>query len=135
MHQNVLDQIQSRWNQAAATWDVKALAQIYTPDALFFGLLPKLYIGRSEIEEYFESYQVILESVTLNLVDQNTRSLGPHAFSAQGYGRIVNRYRDGSIVPNTVRSSFVVVEKNGDWEISLHHFSNLITDNVSATTD
>ena len=128
MHRTILDQIQNRWNQAASTWDVKALAQIYTPDALFFGLLPKLYIGRVQIEEYFGSYQIVLESVTLDLVDQNTRPLGSGAFSAQGFGRILNRYRDGSVVPNTVRSSFVVVQTADRWEISLHHFSDLIPD-------
>lgn len=126
MHQNVLSHIQERWNLAAATWNIKELAQIYTSDAVFFGLLPKLYVGRAEIEEYFASYKLILERVTLELVDQRMRPLGPHAFSAQGYGRIVNHYRDGSTIPNTVRSSFVFVEMHDGWEISLHHFSNLI---------
>ena len=73
MHDEILDQIQKRWNDAAATWDIKALAQIYTPDAVFFGLLPRLYVGRSEVEEYFGSYRDVLEGVSLNLVRQNIR--------------------------------------------------------------
>lgn len=43
MHKAALDQIQNRWNAASDTWNIKALAQIYTHDALFFGLLPKLF--------------------------------------------------------------------------------------------
>lgn len=126
MHKAVLDQIQQRWNEASATWDKKLLSQIYTQDALFFGLLPKLYVGRAEIEDYFGSYQMILERVTLNLIDQNTRSLGSGAFAAQGFGDIVNYYRDGSVIKNRIRSSFIVVKNDGEWQVSLHHFSELI---------
>lgn len=125
MHNTVLDQIQKRWNDAAAAWDIKALARIYSKDALFFGLLPRLYIGRPEVEEYFGSYLDKLQGVTLTLVNQNIRSLDDGVFAAQGFGDIVNRYFDGSIVRNMVRSSFVIVENAGEWEIALHHFSEL----------
>ncbi|WP_292678880.1 nuclear transport factor 2 family protein [Mesorhizobium sp.] len=128
MHKAALDQIQQRWNEASAPWDKRLLSQIYTQDALFFGLLPRLYVGRSEIEEYFGSYQLILEKVNLTLVDQNTRSLSRGLFAAQGFGDIVNYYRDGSVVKNRVRTSFVVSRINGDWQIYLHHFSELIRD-------
>lgn len=128
MHKAALDQIQQRWNEASAPWDKRLLSQIYTQDALFFGLLPRLYVGRSEIEEYFGSYQLILEKVNLTLVDQNTRSLSRGLFAAQGFGEIVNYYRDGSVVKNRVRTSLIVVRTNGDWQIYLHHFSELIRD-------
>tara|TARA_R110000850_G_scaffold154896_2_gene278774 strand:+ start:699 stop:1133 length:435 start_codon:yes stop_codon:yes gene_type:complete len=124
-HQAVLDEIQARWNCAAATWDAKGLASIYSEDALFFGLLPRLYVGRPQIEEYFGSYQGTLECVSLTLVDQNTRTLAPGVFSAQGFGDIVNRHYDGGIVPRRVRSSFVIADRGGRWQILLHHFSRM----------
>lgn len=126
MHDLILNEIKQRWNEAAATWDSKALARIYTRDAVFFGLLPRLYVGRTEVEEYFDHYQGLLRSVTLSLVDQNIRSLSKGTFIAQGFGDIVNRHLDGTIVHNRVRSSFVVVETEGEWLIALHHFSSLI---------
>jgi ketosteroid isomerase-like protein len=122
-HRAVLDEIQSRWNGAASTWDTKGLASIYSEDALFFGLLPRLYVGRAQIEEYFGTYEGTLESVSLTLVEQNTRALAPGVFSAQGFGDIVNRHYDGKIVPRRVRSSFVIAERGGQSEILLHHFS------------
>ncbi|MET3616355.1 hypothetical protein ABID16_004704 [Rhizobium aquaticum] len=127
MHKAALDRIQQRWNEASETWNIKSLSQIYTHDALFFGLLPKLYIGRSEIEDYFATYQITLKRVTLALVDQNLRPLSGDAFAAQGFGDIVNYYRDGSVIKNRVRSSFVIVNSAGEWQISLHHFSELST--------
>ena len=125
MHGAVLAEIQKRWNVAASTWDIKALSQIYSRDALFFGLLPNLYIGRAEIEKYFGSYLEVLNSVTLTLLEQNTRALGPSVFAAQGFGEIFNRRHDGSITTGKVRSSFVIVNVDGVWEISLHHFSEV----------
>ncbi|WP_370879997.1 MULTISPECIES: YybH family protein [Shinella] len=125
MHDIILDEIQQRWNAAAATWDSKALARIYTGDAVFFGLLPRLYVGRSEVEEYFDSYRNTLRGVTLSLVDQNIRAFGVGALIAQGFGNIINRHLDGTIVHNRVRSSFVVVNTKGEWQIALHHFSTL----------
>ncbi len=126
MHDIILNKIQQRWNDAAATWDSKALARIYTDDAVFFGLLPRLYVGRSEVEEYFRSYEGVLQGVTLSLVDQNVRFLGEGLFIAQGFGNIVNHHLDGTIVHNRVRTSFVVVETEGGWLIALHHFSSLM---------
>src|SRR5690606_2436805 len=110
-------------NAAASTWDIKALSDIYCEDALFFGLLPALYKGRSEIEMYFGSYQDNLDSVSLNLVEQHIRSLAPGIFLAQGFGDILNRHRNGASTERKVRSSFVIKYVEGIWKISLHHFS------------
>ncbi|MET3616176.1 uncharacterized protein (TIGR02246 family) [Rhizobium aquaticum] len=126
MHEAALNRIEQRWNEASDKWDIKALARIYSSDALFFGLLPRLYIGRSEIEEYFGSYQITLKRVRLTLVDQKTRPLSETAFAAQGFGDIINYYHDGSVVKNRVRTSFVIENGAGDWQISLHHFSDLV---------
>ncbi|MBX4935876.1 hypothetical protein J2J98_29790 (plasmid) [Rhizobium bangladeshense] len=55
------------------------------------------------------------------------RSLGKGVFMAQGFGNIVNRHLDGTILRNRVRSSFVVVETEDEWLIALHHFSSLMS--------
>lgn len=125
MHDIILNQIEQRWNDAAATWDSRALSRIYTDDAVFFGLLPRLYVGRLNVEAYFRSYEGVLQGVTLSLIDQQIRSLEEGLFIAQGFGNIVNRHMDGTIVHNRVRTSFVVTETESAWLIALHHFSNV----------
>lgn len=121
----VLAEIQNRWNAAASTWDVEALSRIYGQDALFFGLLPRLYVGRGEIEEYFGSYRDVLEGVSLTLIEQNARMLGPGIVIAQGFAEILNRRRNGTVAESRIRSSFVIVKVDNVWQISLHHFSEV----------
>ena len=121
----VKDEIEAKWNAAASTWDVQALARLYTRDAVFFGLLPKLYIGRSEVERYFSTYRAALRGVTLSLVEQEIRVLAPEAFAAQGFGDLLNYRSIGDVQPNRVRTSLVVVRADGQWRISLHHFSQI----------
>ena len=54
------------------------------------------------------------------------RPMGPNAFAAQGFGSILNYNFNGTVSKNTVRSTFVIVEKAGDGQIALHHFSELM---------
>jgi uncharacterized protein (TIGR02246 family) len=121
----IKDAVEARWNAAASLWEVNALAGLYTRDALFFGLLPDLYVGRSEIERYFDSYRNIVTGVSLNLVEQHTRQLTPDAFVAQGFGQILNYRSNSAIELNRVRTSLVIVRVEGEWLISLHHFSHV----------
>ena len=102
-----------------------ALARLYTRDAVFFGLLPQAYVGRSEIERYCRSYQGVLKSVALNFVEQEVRLLALNVFAAQGFGDIVNFPQDGDISPNRVRTSLVIVKADGLWRIALRHFSQI----------
>lgn len=119
------DEIEASWNAAASEWDAKALTRLYTENALFFGLLPKLYVGRPEIETYFLNYKHTLRRVTLDLVDQELRPLSGDAFAAQGFGNLLNYSLDGELLPNRVRTSLVIVKVASEWQISLHHFSHI----------
>ena len=122
------DEIEAGWNAAAATWDPEALTGLYTKDAIFFGLLPKFYVGRSEIHEYFSSYVDVLKGVSLELVEQEVRPLSPEAFVAQGFGHLKNYRKDGNLLENRVRTTLVVRRVGERWMISLHHFSNVPDD-------
>ena len=117
--------VEARWNAAAAAWDVKALALTYTREALLFGLLPDLYVGRLEIERYFNAYKDTITGVSLDLVEQEIRQLAPEVFAAQGFGHIINYRSDSLVKPNRVRTSLVIVRADGEWLISLHHFSQV----------
>ena len=121
----IKNRIEARWNAAASVWDVKALARVYTREALFFGLLPELYVGRLEIERYFSAYKDIIRGVSLDLVEQETRQLAPSVFVAQGFGHIVNYHSDFIVKANRVRTSLVVERVEGQWLICLHHFSHV----------
>jgi uncharacterized protein (TIGR02246 family) len=131
VHGPALAEIQDRWNAAASTWDIKALSQLYSEDALFFGLRPKFYVGRDAIEEYFSSYRDVLKSVRLKFFEERTRSIGKGIFAAQGFGDILNQRQDGTTIANTVRFSFVIVETEGSWQILLHHFSDVLGESRS----
>lgn len=124
-HGAVLADIQKRWNAAASTWDIKALVEIYSADAMFFGLLPQLFVGRSEIEDYFRSYQDVLDSVTLTLVEEHTRTLSQDVFAAQGFADVLNKRQDSTVALSKIRFSFVLTNASDTWQISLHHFSKV----------
>lgn len=85
----------------------------------------KPYVGRAEVERYFNAYKDVLAGVSLNLVEQEIRALSPTAFLAQGFGNIRNYRKSGETVPNRVRTSLGIVKTDGEWKIMLHHFSQV----------
>ncbi|WP_421697354.1 YybH family protein [Ancylobacter sp.] len=122
---SVTKEVESRWNAAASPWDAVALAGLYNDDALFFGLLPEFFVGRSAIEAYFSYYVGLYSGVTLSLVDQEVREISPTIIAAQGFGDIRNTRCDGLVVASRVRTSLVMTRSAQGWGISLHHFSHI----------
>ena len=123
MSLTVVKEIEARWNAAASPWDPQALSRLYTEDAVFFGLLPTFYVGPAEIQRYFGASSDIQRSVSLSFVDQQVRAIGQSAVATQGFGEITSYRTSGDVVPNRLRTSLVIVEKDGEWKIMLHHFS------------
>jgi uncharacterized protein (TIGR02246 family) len=122
---SIMDDVEARWNAAASPWDASALADIYDDDALFFGLLPELFVGRRAIEAYFSHYVGLYSGVSLNLVDQDIREISPSIVAAQGFGEIQNTHANGQVVAVRVRTSLVMSRSAKGWGICLHHFSHI----------
>jgi uncharacterized protein (TIGR02246 family) len=111
------------WNQAARTFDVDAMARVYTEDAVFFGGRPGLSLGRQGVRAYFASYRDVIRSTSLELEDRQLFQLAPDALLAQGYGRFRLELSDGRRTESLLRSTLVVVQRDGRWQLLQHHFS------------
>ncbi|RZL87687.1 MAG: SgcJ/EcaC family oxidoreductase [Variovorax sp.] len=119
----VLGDIQRRWTAAASPWNANALAAVYAEDALFFGGRPGHSVGRGAILEYFASYEGVIESGTLELVDQQVVELAPRCLLAQGYGEFAFVLAGARETRSLLRTTLVLRLQQGRWEILQHHFS------------
>lgn len=118
-----LESIESRWGSAAATWDPDKFAALYTDDALFFGGLPSLYVGSTEIHKYFSYYVGTVKAASIKFVDQQVRKLGPDAFLFQGFGNFHVTLTSGAEFDSVQRTTLLIVRQAGEWKIAQHHFS------------
>lgn len=121
--QRALAAVQDAWNAAALRWDLDAFAAVYTGDALFFGGRPGQSVGRDAVRKYFASYVGVIDSATLALVDQHVVRLVPGTFLAQGFGQLQLRLSNGKLSQTVLRTTLIVVQREGRWEIQQHHFS------------
>ena len=122
--EGVLGDVQQRWNQAARTWDVASLTAMYTDDALMYGGRPGLSIGQAGMRGYFDSYTDMLASTRLELVDQYVIELAPDIYLAQGYGVFEFKLASGKVSGITMRTTLILVKRQGVWKILQHHFSS-----------
>ena len=74
--------VQAAWNAAARDWNADALTGVYTTDALFFGGRPGHATGHEAIRAYFASYDGVIQSATLELVEQQFIRFGDDCFRA-----------------------------------------------------
>ncbi|NIE67190.1 SgcJ/EcaC family oxidoreductase [Burkholderia sp. Ax-1719] len=120
----ILAEIQAAWNAAASTWNPDAFAALYTEDALFFGGRPDHCVGGAAIHAYFASYQDVLESATLDLVDQHFLWLADDCFLAQGFGDFAFVLEGGKRTSRArMRTTLVIAQHASVWKIRQHHFS------------
>lgn len=115
--------IEREWNAAALRWDPDRLTAIYTDDAVFFGGRPGISLGQTGIRVYFASYVGLLKSTRLELVDQHLRELAPDTFLAQGYGKFQFLLESGKESSTVMRTTLLIVKREGQWRILEHHFS------------
>ena len=108
----------ARWSAAFAEMSPKALAALYTRDALFYGSTPALCRGPAAIEGYFS----VLPKMNLPAVafsDVVSVTLAPEVvalaalatFSAEGFG------------PVSMRLTWTLMREDGEWKIASHHVS------------
>ena len=121
--QATLAQVLSKWNEAAADWDVERLAGMYTPDALMFGGLSGHSVGRGGMRDYFGAYADRLAGANLTLTDQYIVALGLEAYIAQGFGTFRFELIGGRRTSTTMRTSLLLERRANQWRIRQHHFS------------
>lgn len=121
--QAALDAVAARWNAAAAPWDAEALAAVYTADALFFGGRPGHCVGMEAIHAYFNSYEGVIRSGRMALVDQQLKCLAPACVLSQGYVDFAFELCDGQHTQSRLRTTLVLVSEDAQWRICQHHFS------------
>src|SRR5689334_22613108 len=81
---NVIKDVERRWNSAASPWDVDAFAASYTDDAR--GRADHS-VGNEGVHAYFASYVGVLTSAAVTLTHQHIRQIGPEIILTQGYGQ------------------------------------------------
>lgn len=118
-----LASVQASWNAAARRWDAGALTAVYTDDALFFGGRPGHAVGANAIHDYFASYEGVIESATLDLVEQYFVQFTDHCFLAQGFGEFSFALGGGRQSRSRLRTTLVIEQQRGQWKIRQHHFS------------
>jgi uncharacterized protein (TIGR02246 family) len=115
--------VQAAWNAGAWPWNPDALTAVYTADALFFGGRPHHSVGSDAIREYLASYAGVIESATLELVEQHFVRVGPDCFLAQGYGEFSFVLSGNRTSRSRLRTTLVIVLQPNGWRIRQHHFS------------
>lgn len=118
----LLEALAARWSRAASTWDVAALTGLYTDDALLFGGRPGLAAGRAAVGDYFGSYQGVIRSATLELVEQHILAIDEAGFFAQGFAEFGFALASGTRTRARLRTSLLVIREAGG-RIRAHHFS------------
>jgi uncharacterized protein (TIGR02246 family) len=120
-----LQEVLAGWNRASSSWDADGLAAMYWEDAMLFGGRPYLSVGVDGIRDYFVSYAAQLVSVGLVLRDQVLVAPAPDLLLAQGFAEFSFRLADGRDTGATMRTSLVLMRRDGRWKIQQHHFSDL----------
>jgi hypothetical protein len=117
--------IESQWNAAAANWDVDALSDIYVEDAVLFGGLPELSVGKIAIRDYFSTYIGTLKSVKMAMVDQRLLEVETQTCVAQGFVDFNFYLCDGKTISTKMRTTWVITVREGEPKLLAHHFSNI----------
>ena len=119
----IVQAMEAAWNKAALNWDIAALTELYTDNALFYGARPGLSIGHDGVLAYFKTNVGALKSATLHLIDQHVIVLGADAFVTQGYGRFEFLSENNNRGEATLRTTWTLVRIDRLWKIAVHHFS------------
>ncbi|WP_250455144.1 nuclear transport factor 2 family protein [Caballeronia sp. ATUFL_M2_KS44] len=124
LEQDILSDVQTRWNVAARRWDAHALTSIYEQDALFFGGRQGQSVGAHEILAYFESYRGVIESACLTFAEQRFIRLTGDCFLAQGFGEFDFVLCGNKATRSRLRTTLVITRRGDTWRIRQHHFSS-----------
>lgn len=120
----VIAAVRNAWNAGAHDWNSDRLADVYSPDALFFGGRPGHAVGRVAIRNYFASYCRIIRSSSVRFEELELRRLAPQTLLAQGFAAFDFVLSNGHQTHSRLRASWLLVEREGGWCILQHHISS-----------
>jgi uncharacterized protein (TIGR02246 family) len=106
----------AEWIAAFNAHDLDRHMQLYTEDAMLFGAVDELKLGRANVRSYFggRGPSVRVKSYPMPEV----REITPDIVVTGGHVD----FADGD-TPSPYRMTWVLVKKDGNWRIAQHHGS------------
>lgn len=118
---SVVERMEALWSGASLRDDVDSILALYTEDALFFGSLPRLFVGHQGIREYFGSVP-LSAARGISFFDRQVRILNEAAIASAAYVDF-----DLALASGAARwrygVSWTLIRRRGDWKIASHHAS------------
>ena len=120
MTDDTVSAIMEKWAFRFSAFDVKAIASLYSKNALFFGSNPTLYRGNDGVAAYFDGLPP-WSSRTAQFTDVTAVQAGSEVISVAATATFLASELDS---PLTVKLTWVIVREDGDWKIVNHHVSS-----------
>ncbi|MCM0673295.1 SgcJ/EcaC family oxidoreductase [Micromonospora phytophila] len=113
-----MDEMLRRWKAAFDGHRVEAMADLFTPDALFQGFGPRVLTGRDAVRAYYEA---VPDNRSADVALLHTYMIGQEA--AGGFAHVTFRDPTGWEAP--VHLSLVLQLSAGTWRIRQYHVSRI----------
>lgn len=117
----IVEELVVGWVCLGLAGDVDGLVDLYSSDAIFFGSLPRIFLGHAGVAEYFQTVSLAsLKSVHFDW--QQAIFITPSVINAGGlvyFGMEI----DGEPASWRFGISWVLSNTGAGWKISAHHAS------------
>jgi uncharacterized protein (TIGR02246 family) len=115
---NPMHEVLRRWNAAFDRHQTDAMADLFTPDALFQGFGPEVISGREGIRGYYEA---VPDDRSAEVAVARTYAIGDQV--AGGFAEVTFRDPAGWAAP--VHLSLVLQHDGDSWRIRQYHVSRI----------
>ncbi|MDM0071438.1 nuclear transport factor 2 family protein [Variovorax sp. J31P207] len=115
---NIVGSLFDLWATAFNDEDPAAVAQLFSADALFQGLGPKVYIGPTEIQGYYER---VPKGVRVKVDDRDLHARSVLSKGVAGFVRVL--FIEASGGERTVSVSITAQQEGIRWMIKQYHAS------------
>lgn len=111
-----IEALHKRWCEVFNSHDLDSHAALYTEDAMLFGSIPELVVGRAAIKAYFggRGPKVHVAQYNFPRVVMLSDTLAATAAHVD--------FADGE-TPMPYRVTWMLVKQDGNWRIAQHHGS------------
>ncbi|MFC4019065.1 YybH family protein [Micromonospora sp. GCM10011542] len=118
MTSDPLEDVLDRWKAAFDGHRVQAMADLFTPDALFQGFGPEVMVGRDAVRDYYEA---VPDNRNAEVTLLHSYTIGREV--AGGFADVTFRDPTGWEAP--VHLSLVLQLSEGTWRIRQYHVSRI----------
>ncbi|MEZ0072082.1 SgcJ/EcaC family oxidoreductase [Planotetraspora sp. GP83] len=119
MTSNPMEDVLDRWKAAFDGHQVDAMADLFTPGALFQGFGPEVVSGRDAVRAYYEA---VPDDRSADVTLLHTYTIGQEA--AGGFADVT--FRDPAGWEAAVHLSLVLQLREGAWRIRQYHVSRVL---------